>query len=64
MPLRQLQIGIAVLLMLLGSQQACDFRQMIEDRPVKLPEESTEPKGTHPAEAGRSADPGGPSRTR
>jgi hypothetical protein len=64
MPLRRWHIGIAVLLILLGSQQACDFRQMIEDRPVKLPEESTKPKETHAAEINRSADPGSPARTR
>jgi hypothetical protein len=64
MPLRQLLIGITAFLVLLGSQQACDFRQMIEDRPVKLPEESTKPKETHAAEINRSADPGSPARTR
>ena len=30
------------LLCLIGVLQACDFRQMIEERPVKLPQESSE----------------------
>lgn len=28
-----------------GLLQACDFKRMAEDRPVKLPEESFEPAG-------------------
>jgi hypothetical protein len=64
MPLRRWHIGIAVLLILLGSQQACDFRQMIEERPVKLPDESSDSKKTHAAGTSRSADPGGAARTR
>jgi hypothetical protein len=31
------------LLCLIGVLQACDFRQMVEERPVKLPQESSEP---------------------
>jgi hypothetical protein len=35
---------------------ACDFRQITEDRPVKLPAESTEPKELHPAETSQGCD--------
>ena len=49
MPLRRPVIATIVLLVVLASLQGCDFRQITEDRPVKLPAESTEPKETHPA---------------
>jgi hypothetical protein len=62
MRLRRPVIGTIVLLIIgLTSCQSCDFRQITEDRPVKLPAESTEPKETHPAATGqRTVSPGTP----
>jgi hypothetical protein len=49
MPLHEQAVGTALLLIVLASA-ACDFRQITEDRPVKLPAESTEPKEVHSSE--------------
>lgn len=52
-----------MLLIVLGSQQGCDFRQITEDRPLKLPAESTEPKETHPVETSQQPDRANPARS-
>ncbi len=49
--------AVGCLLLMITSVAACDFRQMIEDRPVALPEDSTAPKDTHSAETRSNADP-------
>ena len=49
MPLYRPAIGTVLLVSVLGSA-GCDFRQITEDRPVKLPAESTEPKEVHSTE--------------
>jgi hypothetical protein len=51
-----LRIAAPCLLFMLTFLHACDFRQMIEDRPVVLPEDSTKPKEQHSAETRPSAD--------
>ena len=53
----------AFLVILLASQQSCDFRQITEDRPVKLPAESTEPKELHPAQTDQGSERTTPTRT-
>ena len=50
------RMSAACALSMLVFLQACDFRQMIEDRPVALPEESTKPKEQHSAETRPTAD--------
>ena len=62
MSFRRPLIGTIVLLLVLASLQGCDFRQITEDRPVKLPAESTEPKEVHPAETGQGSDRTPPTR--
>lgn len=61
MPLHSRAAGTALLLIVLVST-ACDFRQITEDRPVKLPAESTEPKEVHPAETSQGSDRTTPTR--
>jgi hypothetical protein len=51
------RITVGCLLLMMAFLHACDFRQMIEDRPVALPEESTEPKEQHSAETRPSPNP-------
>ena len=48
-------IGIVLLLVVLSSA-GCDLRQITEDRPVKLPAESTEPKEVHSSETRQGSD--------
>lgn len=63
MPLHTPTMRAAMLLIVLGSQQGCDFRQITEDRPLKLPAESTEPKETHPVETSQQPDRANPARS-
>jgi hypothetical protein len=62
MQLRTFAIGTALFLIVPGSFQGCDFRQITEDRPVKLPAESTEPKEVHPADTSQGSDRTTPTR--
>jgi hypothetical protein len=62
MSFRRPLIGIILLFLVLAGLQGCDFRQITEDRPVKLPAESTEPKEVHPAETSQGTDRTPPTR--
>ena len=63
MQFRQFAIGATFLLIIPASFQGCDFRQITEDRPVKLPAESTEPKELHPAQTDQGSERTTPTRT-
>ena len=62
MHLSTFAIGTALLFVVPASFQGCDFRQMTEDRPVKLPAESTDPKDVHPAETKQGSEGATPTR--